>query len=124
MNLIQKIQGIFSKSQARTDDTIRYPQADDISDLDMRIALRGPPWIRTEIGEVVLNSNKIAVYSLILVHGPRPPRKEMVQIEGYKLNRRKVKRFDEDEKEKATSEIREKIQGNYNMKRFERIYCI
>lgn len=108
------------------EDIIKYPWTDNLSDLEVRIDLGGPRWIRTEVGEVALKSGKTAVFSVILAHGSYPPRTESIQIEGYKTGffGRKVKRFDEDERGEVTAEVTEKLRERYDLGRFERIYCM
>ncbi len=112
---------------------INYPVHDDLMDLERRRELKrvgAPQWIRTNVNEINLNSGKTAVYSVILSDNVLScddsghPKREFIQIEGYRLNSRKIKRFDKLESEKTTPEVMEKLKNRYNMDRFDHVECM
>ena len=106
------------------DDIIRYPLPEDLSELVLRRGLRSAPkWIRTDVREIKLDSGETAVYSVILSQAILPEQYS-IEIEGYKLNRKKVKRFPEEREKDVISEVREKLESKYNVKDFDRISCI
>ena len=102
---------------------IGYPSADDWSDLDARMSVRGPPWIRTGVEEIPLDSRRTAVYSLIASHATLPETR-FVQIEGYKLNSRYVRRFPRQEGNSIIDEVSRKLEKKYDMKKFDHVECM
>jgi len=111
----------------KNENVVNYPFVDDFYDLEVRRGLKrtgAPQWIRTSVGEVNLNSNQTAVYSIVLSDNLPYPYREFIQIEGKRLNSRKVMRFDKTEREKVVAEIKEKLQKIYNLDQFEHFECI
>ena len=139
MGLTELIKKRLIGGQKRDYGTMNYPSPDDLFELEERMHLKeigaihsGSCWVRTQVGEVFLQSGRTAVYSVIMVHDSstprtRPtPRTESIQIEGYKTGffGRKVRKFADNEGEAVTEEVRRKLESRYDMARFERVHCM
>ena len=103
-----------------------YPRADSWSDFEMRKGMAGAPrWLRTRVGEIVLDSGRTVVYSTIYSEALLPGR-NYIEIEGYKTGflRKKVRRFNGQERSAVISEVEEKIGRRYDMSKFECVDCM
>lgn len=109
----------------KDENVVNYPVAEDIMDFESRMLIRGSPnWTRGGVGEVELDSGQIAVYSSIFSRNFSPSSANSIEIDGYKLNPRKVKRVPKDEKEKVIGEVRQKLGNRLDLSRVDRIYCM
>ena len=90
-------------------NVVNYPLPDDLHDLEMIHSLHPVNWTRLNVGEVELNSGKKAVYSVVHVRDIPPRGNTFIDMEGYRLNARKVRRFSSEIQEEIASEIEEKL---------------